>query len=527
MISYPAELEPSTSNLGGKGISLITMDAMGLNVPSAYIMPVNHKTGTQRYYAHRDGIIECFSGLHDVLYSVRSGAPTSMPGMCDTFLHVGLTVNKWKRLKAARGDDFAVRVWNSYIKQFQENTLPKHQIMTAADAVADSWNSDKAKAYREKFNVPDTGTAIILQQMVFGIGENSGSGVFFSHDLTTGAATPNGAYVHNEAGEALVNGTNTGIEIKHGINDKEYPWHDELMDGVGALVEHYKAPVDVEFTVDSGVLYFLQARAAKLTARAKVRNHKMKNVKVLPTDLDACAISTLESNAKADLKGKPIAGGATKGKIALTEGKAKTYIKNNTPFIYAREDTTPEDLPVMLKAEGLITQVGSHTSHAALCARALNMPCIINVSLHNLKDGMTISMCGSTGRIVYGIADIIPGGLPSQVLEATRAYMLEKYPSGTAFKAGDLWGDAKLPAKFKVINSKEAMGDFESMLEPTDSHKLAQIKHIYGEDIEPGMSNTKAIQAFLGKVEKVLEDDTNATQDVKFMEEIVLEALNA
>ena len=527
MISYPSNVKPSTETLGGKGISLITMHAMGLNVPRAFIMPVSHKSGVERYGLYREGIIECFSGLNDVLYSVRSGAPVSMPGMCDTFLHIGLTPNKLKRLELLRGPEFAQRIQSDIQKYFgnQSSLLPKDQIMKASNAVSASWNSEKAKAYRTKFGVPNTGTAVILQQMVFGIGHGSGSGVFFSHDLTTGKEARNGAFVANEAGEALVNGTTNGQVID---DTCAADWYEGLVQGTKQLQEHYGAPVDIEFTVDQGVLYFLQARPAKLTAQAKVKNYQMPKVEITGADLDACAVSVIKPSLAADLTGKAIAGGAVRGKVALTEGQAKTYIENGTPFIYVREDTTPEDLPIMLEAVGLITEVGSHTSHAALCARALNLPCVINVNLSEMVNDKMITMCGSTGRIVYGDdAPIIAAGLPLEVVQTTIEYMAKDYtPKWEAVKIGGVWGNHKLPAYVTVVSNKTKMQDFDSMLAKTDSHKLAQIQAIYEQDADVSKGTTKAIQEFLGKVEEVLSGEGESHADAPYIEEIVLEALN-
>ena len=526
MISYPSDIDATPENLGGKGMSLITMTQMGLKVPRAFIMPVSHKTGTERYALYRQGIIECFSGLNDVLYSVRSGAPVSMPGMCDTFLHVGLTPNKLKRLELLRGVPFAKRIQSDSYQYFgSTKILPKDQIVKASNAVADSWNSDKAKAFRTKFGVPNTGTAIILQQMVFGLGPDSGSGVFFSHDLTTGSEARNGAFVANEAGEALVNGTTNGEVIDDTCTAD---WYEDLVQGCELLQEHYGAPVDIEFTVDQGDLYFLQARPAKLTAQAKIKNYQMPNIKITGADLDACAVSVIKPGHPADLTGTAIAGGAVQGKVARTEGQAKTYIKQGTPFIYVREDTTPEDLPVMLKAVGLITKVGSHTSHAALCARALNLPCVINVNLDEMVNDKTITMCGSTGRIVYGDdAPVVAAGLPLEVAQATIHYMAQvKTPTWKAVKIGDVWGDHKLPTHITVIKSKTKMQDFDSMLTKTDSHKLAQIQAIYEEQANMSKGPTKAIQEFLGKVEEVLTGPAENHADIPYIEEIVLEALN-
>lgn len=526
MISYPSSIEATPETLGGKGMSLITMTDMGLKVPRAFIMPVSHKSGIERYALYREGIIECFSGLHDVLYSVRSGAPVSMPGMCDTFLHVGLTPNKLKRLELLRGAEFAQRIQSDGHKHFgNHNALPKDQIVKAANAVSASWNSDKAKAYRTKFGVPNTGTAVILQQMVFGLGPDSGSGVFFSHDLTTGEANRNGAFVANEAGEALVNGTTTGEVID---DTCAADWYDELVQGTTQLQKHYGAPVDVEFTVDQGELYFLQARPAKLTARAKVKNYQMPGIEITGADLDACAISVIKPSLPADLTGKAIAGGAVRGKVAVTEGQAKVYIENKTPFIYVREDTTPEDLPIMLEAVGLITKVGSHTSHAALCARALNLPCVINVNLDEMVNDKTVTMCGSTGRIIYGYdAPIVEAGLPLDVVHTTIEYMTKDYtPKWQAVKIGNVWGKHKLPSYITVVDNKTKMQDFDSMLAKTDSHKLAQIQAIYEEQADMAKGPTKAIQEFLGKVEQVLQQEFEIPDNTPYIEEIVLEALN-
>ena len=533
MIEYPSGLDANPANLGGKGQSLVVMSKLGLMVPPAFIIPVGKSTGETRYNVFRKQIIDCFAGLEDVLYSVRSGAPVSMPGMCDTFLHVGVTPDKAKRLAHIRGKKFATYIYEDYKKNWA-GASPKQQIISACDKVADSWDSKKAKAYRKAFNVPDTGTAIIIQQMVFGIdgGEyGSGSGVYFSHDLTTGKRGGNGAFVFNESGEALVNGSADGYNFgeSNWSEWSEVPhWFEDLRAGTAKLEEHYQAPVDVEFTVDCGELFFLQARPAKLTAQAKLCNYKMPAVDITSKDIDACAVSKIGTKAGPGsmMTGTPIAGGAVTGFVARSKGLAEDLIAEGKPFIFVRHDTKPEDLPIMLKAEGFVTEVGSHTSHAALCARALNLPCVINVNIAQLQEGATITICGSTGRVFDGHAVITPGGLPKELCDITRKYLMLKTSIKT-LRAGPLWGEQHMPNGVKRWHEDGAptsgLSEFNSMLTPTPEQQINKIKDVFEADVTD-LSTTKAIQNFLGEVQNIIYE-TDKPAPPPYIEQFIIDAL--
>ena len=334
----------------------------------------------------------------------------------------------------------------------------------------------------------------------------------------------------NDSGEALVNGSSTG----HDFSDadwsswKQVPdWYEELKAGTEKLVNHYGAPVDVEFTVEGDTLYFLQARAAKLTAQAKVKTYLMPNVELTAKDLDDCAVSKMAlSDAAPVTQGTPIAGGAVTAKVARTRKAAKEYIENKTRFLFVREDTTPEDLPIMIEAAGFVTKVGSHTSHAALCARALNLPCVINVDIENYPSGSEITICGSTGRIYNGSAKIKPGGLPANIKKMTGEYVKQNY-KGSELRVGSLWsGSLPLPFKqWKPTKPTDGMNEFAGILKPTDEHKISQIKEVFEAEVTD-LSTTKAIQAFLGEVQTIIYGETE-NEAPPYIEQFILKALNA
>ena len=307
--------------VGGKGASIAQMRALGLPVPPAFVLPI---TECRRYHeagrtldeglwsAVQDGIamIERETGRRigdaeaPLLVSVRSGAAISMPGMMDTILNLGITDEVEGGLARQSGDpDFARETHVRFVHEFAHTVLgadldppgdtataaqvreavrddtgeevptePLEQLRASIRAVFDSWSSRRAVAYRRHWGIPEEGgTAVVVQAMVFGnLGEGSGTGVLFTRDPLSGAPEPFGDWLPRGQGEDVVSGTHDPLPMS--VFHEQLPEaHDQLLE-VGRLLEREQGDVqDIEFTVERGRLYLLQARAAKRSPQSAVR----------------------------------------------------------------------------------------------------------------------------------------------------------------------------------------------------------------------------------------------------------------
>jgi len=329
--------------LGGKGVGLAEMTALGVPVPAGFTITTDAcraylaaggqvPEGLDEEVARHVAALEERSGKRfgdasdPLLVSVRSGAATSMPGMMDTILNLGLndiaveglaatTANprfardSYRRLiqmygevvdgvpdhrfeqaltdlkasRSARQDvdltaDDLQELTTTFLRIYEEETgsgFPQdaaEQLRRATRAVFDSWNAPRAQVYRRTYEIPDDmGTAVNVVQMVFGNrGDNSGTGVCFTRDPATGEAKVYGEYLANAQGEDVVAGIRTPEPIER-MGDRMPEAYAELLENLHRLEEHYRDVQDVEFTVEEGTLYLLQTRTAKRTAAAAVK----------------------------------------------------------------------------------------------------------------------------------------------------------------------------------------------------------------------------------------------------------------
>ena len=421
-------------------------------------------------------------GPKPLLVSVRSGAPVSMPGMMDTVLNLGLNEETAVALaRATRGGfRFAADTFTRFARMFagivlglteellhdatflaeleavqDEETLrmvvrsaservsaaagepfptnPWDQLRRAVVAVFESWNSRRAVRYREHHHIPHhLGTAVVVQQMVFGnLGSPSGTGVAFTRDPRNGEPRLYGEYLENGQGEDLVAGTHTPESID-AVGERNPAIILRFKSLVRELEVVYRDVLDIEFTVEEGVLYFLQVRPGKRTAEAAVRiavdlfdegviDSATALQRVTPDQLRQVlrprfvpeAVETAKAEGRVLVIGTGASPGQASGRIVCDPDRAEARAAAGEAVILVRMTTSPQDLHGMLAAQGIVTARGGSTSHAAVVARALDKPCIVGceqldvdeanqvvrVGGRELAEGEYISIDGSTGEV--------------------------------------------------------------------------------------------------------------------------------
>jgi pyruvate,orthophosphate dikinase len=418
-----------------------------------------------------------------LLVSVRSGAKFSMPGMMDTILNLGMndvvvegmakaTGNPrfaWdayrrfiqmfgdvvcdvakhkfehvlegvkKEKNAAKDTDLSSddlkEVVSRYKKLFKENTgedFPQEtwkQLTAARDAVFRSWMNDRAVTYRRLNKIDDDlGTAVNIQSMVFGnMGLDSGTGVGFTRNPSTGVKEFYGEYLTNAQGEDVVAGIRTPKPIRELEHDMPKVYA-ELRQITSRLEKHYRDIQDFEFTFEKGKLYMLQTRTGKRTAFAAVKIAvDMVKEKILSKEEALLRVDPEQINQllhpiidpKAALKvitsGLPASPGAATGQAVFTADAAAER-GDTEAVILVRDETNPDDIHGMVAARGILTARGGMTSHAAVVARGMGKPCVagcetIRVSEEDkkfsingttIKENDWITIDGSTGRVIAG-----------------------------------------------------------------------------------------------------------------------------
>ncbi len=329
-------------------------------------------------------------------------------------------------IKKRTGKDFPTDVWD--------------QLWGAINAVFGSWNNERAIKYREINNIPpDWGTAVNVQAMVFGnMGDDSATGVAFTRNPATGEKIFYGEYLVNAQGEDVVAGIRTPQPINHNTKtDPSQVTLEELMPEAykqldeiqKKLEQHYKDMQDIEFTIQHGRLWMLQTRTGKRTAAAAVRiavemveegliDKETAVMRVQPEQLDQLLHPTFDPKAekKVVAKGLPASPGAATGRIVFNAEDAEEWAKKGEKVILVRIETSPEDIGGMDAAEGILTQRGGMTSHAAVVARGMGKCCVAGCGELEIdyrektmaaggkvfKEGDWISLDGSTGEVIEG-----------------------------------------------------------------------------------------------------------------------------
>ncbi len=439
-----------------------------------------------------------------LLVSVRSGAAVSMPGMMDTILNLGLNDETVSGLAKLTGNErFAYDAYRRFIQMFGDVALgiehakfereieaikekrgikldtemnvedlkelverykalykkegkefpqdPMKQLWIAIDAVFGSWMNKRAVDYRRLNKIPEgslLGTAVSVVSMVFGnMGDNSGTGVGFTRDPSTGEKRRYGEFLRNAQGEDVVAGIRTPESLE-GLRKVSEEAYNELFNIFEVLEKHYKDMQDVEFTVENGKLYMLQTRSAKRTARAAVKvavdmvnegliTKEEAVMRVTPDHVDQLLhpMFVLDEKKRAMeenrliAKGLPASPGAATGKVVFSAKVAEERGKNE-PILLVRPETSPEDLAGMVAAQGILTARGGRTSHAAVVARGMGKCAVVGceaievdeengmfkVGNLTVKEGDWLSIDGSTGEVFLGsIKAIKPEGLEGEL----------------------------------------------------------------------------------------------------------------
>lgn len=459
---------PSRDLIGGKAHSIAQMQHLGLAVPPAFVITAE----ACRFYqssgckmspglndAIRDGIgqLERASkrtfarGDRPLLVSVRSGAAVSMPGMMDTVLDLGVNDVTERSLADELGSsdlarDIHWRFWDMFARIVLRLSLtldrtlspsqwriqageawgkavpeaPHEQLEFAVRAVFDSWSGLRARRYRQHHGIPDDlGTAVVVQAMVFGnAGSQSGTGVLFTRNPLTGEALPYGEFLPNAQGEDIVSGTRTPGRLDL-LKEMSPDVHRQLLQGAAKLELQNRDVQDIEFTVERGRLYFLQARSAKRSAAAAIRSAVEMVQEGLITTSEAIGRVTAEqvrrllqpriaenASAMAQIlaRGEPACPGAGAGLMVADPDTAQREAQQGTAVVLGRPTTSPEDIGGMIAAAAVVTEQGGSTSHAAVVSRALGVPCVVGCgegSLENLY-GETVTVDGSRGLVYAG-----------------------------------------------------------------------------------------------------------------------------
>lgn len=346
---------------------------------------------------------------------------------------VDLDVNDLKELVSLYKKIYK-RYTNEYFPQD-----PKKQLWHAINAVFGSWNNERAIAYREINKIEGLlGTAVNVQTMVFGnMGNDSGTGVGFTRNPSTGDNKLYGEFLMNAQGEDVVAGIRTPLPISElkKVNKKVYQ---ELLDVRNLLEKHYKDMQDFEFTIEKGKLYMLQTRVGKRTAQAAVKiavdmvkqkliDKKTAIMRIKPEQIDQLLhpMFDLEEEKKAKVlskEGLPASPGAAVGQAVFTAKDAEEWSKEGKDVILCRLETSPEDIRGMHAAKGILTARGGMTSHAAVVARGMGKCCVagagdivmeedkkqMRVGDTIVKEGDWISLNGSRGIVYLGKIKLIP-----------------------------------------------------------------------------------------------------------------------
>jgi len=425
-----------------------------------------------------------------LLVSVRSGAPVSMPGMMDTILNLGLNDEVVEGLAKLTGDKrFAYDCYRRFIQMFGNVVMgidhskfeaildevkeevgakldtdldaealkkviqkykelykketgedfpqePYEQLKRAINAVFESWNNKRAITYRKIHGIPDDwGTAVNVQMMVFGnMGFDSGTGVGFTRNPSTGEKEYYGEYLLNAQGEDVVAGIRTPKPIVE--MEKELPKAFEELKKVYEILEkHYKDMQDFEFTIEKGKLYLLQTRTGKRTAQAAIKiavdmvkegliDKKTAILRVDPNQLNQLLHPQIDRSQPIQVlaKGLPASPGAAYGKVVFDADEAEKLGNEGEKVILVRPETTPDDIHGVVAAQGVLTSRGGMTSHAAVVARGMGKPCVagceaIKIDLDKkqftvngtvVKEGDYITIDGGTGEVILGQVKTIP-----------------------------------------------------------------------------------------------------------------------
>ncbi|HEY1944065.1 MAG TPA: pyruvate, phosphate dikinase [Roseiarcus sp.] len=459
---------PRRELIGGKAWSVARMQALGLSTPAAFVVTTaacNAYLASGSPPSELDGEIEAAiawletktgrtfgAGPRPLLVSVRSGAAISMPGMMDTVLNLGTNDVTETALGVECGDPGFARnthkrfldlyaqivlratapefqpgkdpaTWRAAIAESCGASVPddvREQLRGAVRAVFESWNSRRARRYRQHHDIADDlGTAVTVQAMVFGnLDARSGTGVLFSRNPSTGEAKPYGEYLPRAQGEDVVSGKFTPKPLS-ALASELPEAHAALLAAAGRLELAGREVQDIEFTIEGGKLYFLQSRAAKLAPHAAVRiavdlvregliDQEAALKRITPDQvrilLSPRIAEAAMNGAELLASGEAASPGVGIGVVVGDPDEAERRARDGEAVILARATTSPEDLHGMIAARAVVTELGGSTSHAAVVGRALGLPCVVGCGRGALAPlaGRIVTVDGRAGKIYAG-----------------------------------------------------------------------------------------------------------------------------
>jgi pyruvate,orthophosphate dikinase len=506
--------------LGGKGSNLHEMSGLGVPVPPGFTIstdvcrqyydnersyPEGLREEVEQHLARVEELMDKEFGDPDdpLLFSVRSGAPVSMPGMMDTVLNLGLNDETVKGLEKQAGNrrfaydsyrrfvqmygnvvkgidgdlyedlidekkeelgvnddtDLTADDWADVVEQFKDLYKqetgeafpedPEEQLWGGITAVFESWNNERAVKWREINGLPhDVGTAVNVQTMVYGnMGDESATGVAFTRDSANGKKEHTGEFLPNAQGEDVVAGVRTPQPINEYVREKsgkDLPTleetkpeaYEELCEVFEKLEEHYQDMQDIEFTVQDGDLFILQTRTGKRTAPAMVKiAHDMAEEGLITRKkaidridagrLDQLMHPMISPEAREDneaiAEGLGASPGGATGRVVFDADEAEERAAEGEKVLLVRRETSPEDIGGMDASEGILTSRGGTTSHAAVVARGMGIPCVagcgdVNIDYESrtftasgttVSDGDWITISGTTGDVFVGQLELI------------------------------------------------------------------------------------------------------------------------
>ncbi len=491
-----------------------------------------------------------------LLVSCRSGAKFSMPGMMDTVLNIGLNdqtakgmvaltvderfvydayrrlvqmfgsvvlnipdeayedvLDDFKKKKGVKSDtDLDAEDWKKLTEEFKAIVRkhkgfdfpqdPYEQLRLATEAVFKSWNGKRAKDYRQAANISDDlGTAVNIVTMVFGnMGWDSGTGVAFTRDPSTGEKKMYGDYLLNAQGEDVVAGIRNTKKIQE-LKDELPQAYNQFLEITDKLENHYKEMQDVEFTIEHGRLWMLQTRNGKRTAKAAVSiavdmvnegliDKEEAVRRVTPEQVDTLLHPQFDPKEKSNAmedgrhfgKGVNASPGAAVGQVYFDADTAERMAKeSHQDVIMVRPFTKPDDVHGMLAAKGILTSEGGATSHAAVVARQFGVPCVVGASEIHIdldqrtmetdgkvvNEGEWISVDGTSGDVYLGK---IPTSAPNLEEQTDLLTLLKwaddiaatpgirKSPQGWPSQGLQVWANADYPADARRARSYGAVG---------------------------------------------------------------------
>jgi pyruvate,orthophosphate dikinase len=435
---------PDRALIGNKAVSLADMAALGLPVPPAFVIPTTAcnawlETGALPDVlaaAIDDGIawMEAETGRHfgrgpsPLLVSVRSGAAISMPGMMDTILNLGICPEAANALASETGlPDFAADTSARFQALFADivgsppPASPRDQLLAAIAAVFESWNSRRARRWREHQGISHgLGTAVTVQAMVFGNRcERSGTGVLFSRSPLTGAPEPYGEWLPRAQGEDIVSGKVSPQPLS-ALAAAQPAVAASLLQAAARLERAAADAQDIEFTVEGGRLWLLQTRTAKRSPQAAVRMAvDMAEEGLIARDMALDRVSgeqlsrllqpgldeAVALSAVRLASGEGAAPGIGQGCLVLTSDEAERRAAAGEAVVLARPTTSPEDVHGMIAATAIVTELGGSTSHAAVVGRSLGKPVVVGCGAGALQAlaGRQVTADGGRGLLLDGL----------------------------------------------------------------------------------------------------------------------------